>query len=183
MQWVVTAVWSIAHANLTQLATAADDLDGDMHQYIVAGRVSVRFELIAATRGEAIAIAEDLIGALSLPQPIEAISAQSYRQGLLVASGRHDVEALTPEMRGTWLVKTQGSEHLWDLDCMTYTRKPGSRSLSGAFTFDHRAVLITRVERWPRVGSTSLLWFDDPSNGEQAEHWRQSSGIVSITEI
>lgn len=183
MQWVVTAIWSIAHASLNQLATAADDLDGDMHQDIVAGLVSVRFELIAATRDEAIAVAEDLVGALSLPQPIEAISAQSNRQGPLAANGRQDVQALTPEMSGTWLVKTQGSEHLWDLDRMTYTRIPGSRSLSGAFTFDHRAVLITRVERWPQVGSTSLLWFDDPSNGEQAENWRQSSRIVSITKI
>lgn len=35
------------------------------------------------------------------------------------------VTALTPEMSGRWLVTTQGSAHVWDLDAMTWERRPG----------------------------------------------------------
>ena len=183
MDWVATAVWSIKHATIDQLTAAADDLDGDWGHDVAAGLLSVRFELIAATRDEAVAVAKDLLAAMSLPQPIASVSAQERRPKLAIAGGHRDVEALTPEMNGSWLVKTQGSEHIWDLDRMTYTRIPSSHSRSGAFDFDHQTMLITRVERWPRVGSTSLLWYDDPSDGEQTEHWRQSSQIVAITQI
>jgi hypothetical protein len=86
-------------------------------------------------------------------------------------------------MGGRWLVATQGSCHEWDLDAMTYMRIPGPGSLSGPFALDRQPMAITRVQRWPRVGSASLVWYDDPADPDRLEHWRQSSRIVSITEI
>ncbi len=64
---------------------------------------------------------------------------------------------------------------------MTYMRLPGPESLSGAFSMDGERMRITRVARWPRVGSTSLIWYDDLADPQHLEHWRQSSKIVSIT--
>ncbi|WP_395307979.1 hypothetical protein V4U86_21705 [Mycobacterium sp. AMU20-3851] len=78
---------------------------------------------------------------------------------------------------------TQGSTHVWDLDAMTYTRRPGPTSLSGGFAHDECAMPISRIERWPRVGGTSLVWFDDPEALAERELWRQSSTIVSITAL
>jgi len=88
------------------------------------------------------------------------------------------VSELTPQCTGTWLVTTQGSEHVWDLDAMTYRRLPGRGR--GQFALDGVEVRITRVDRWPVLGGTSLIWFDDPEHPERLEHWRQSSRIVSI---
>lgn len=94
-----------------------------------------------------------------------------------------EVTELTPSMRGVWLVVTQGSHHVWDLDAMTYTRIPGPASLSGPFVMDGQPMPITRVQRWPRVGSTSLVFYDDPVRPLDYEHFRKSSRIESITPI
>lgn len=98
-------------------------------------------------------------------------------------TAQRQVDALTPGLGGRWLVETQGSTHVWDLDAMTYTRAPGPRSLSGSFDFDQQPMPIAHIERWPQVGSTSLVYLDGPHEPERAELWRRSSRIVSITEI
>jgi hypothetical protein len=183
MKWVATAVWAVSDMTNDQLDNAADDLDGDMGYDLATGLLSVHFELIATTSKEAAATARDLAAGMSLPQPVASITVQPYRPRPPIVHGRCRVDALTPEMNGIWLVKTQGSEHIWNLDHETYTRLPQSRSRSGAFAFDHQPMAITRVDRWPRVGSTSLLWYDDPTEPDHTEHWRQSSRIISITEI
>lgn len=90
------------------------------------------------------------------------------------------VDELTAEMEGRWLVISQGSTHLWDLDNMAYRRFPGATSASGGFPHDAEPMPITRVDRWPAVGSTSMVWFDDPARPETREHWRQSSIIDAI---
>lgn len=36
-----------------------------------------------------------------------------------------NTEELTPQATGRWPVKSRGSEHLFDLDAMTYERTPG----------------------------------------------------------
>lgn len=97
--------------------------------------------------------------------------------------GPREVRELSTGMQGCWLVSSQHSHHVWDLDAMTYTRIPGPESPSGPFALDLRAMAISRIDRWPRVGSTSLVWFDDPSDPNETEHWRQSSPIVTITEM
>lgn len=94
---------------------------------------------------------------------------------------RLSVQELGLGMRGRWLVTTRGSTHVWDLDTMTCTRRPGPTTGSGAFAYDDVPVRISRVERWPRVGATFLFWFDDPRAPQVHEHWRQSSSIASIT--
>ncbi|MBU8826962.1 hypothetical protein [Mycolicibacterium goodii] len=93
------------------------------------------------------------------------------------------VEKLDPAMGGVWLVVSQGSQHIWDLDTMTYTRVPGARSLSGKFAMDGKPIPIARVERWPQVGATSLFFFDDSTDAARYEHYRQSSRIDSITRV
>jgi hypothetical protein len=87
---------------------------------------------------------------------------------------------LTPEMTGRWLVRTQGSWHLWDLDAMTYMREPGPESKSGSFAHDGKPMTITRVDFWPKVGATSLVFYDDPDDPTK-EQWRWSSTIRMIS--
>ncbi|MGV0624604.1 hypothetical protein [Mycolicibacter minnesotensis] len=93
------------------------------------------------------------------------------------------VDALSPEMRGVWRVTTQGSTHIWDMDNRTYTRFPGEHSLSGAFEFDREPQPITRVDRYPVVGSYFLIWYDDPADPERREQFRRSSGIERIERV
>jgi hypothetical protein len=183
MKWVATAVWGVSDLTNDQLVEAADDLDGDMGYDLATGLLSVHFELIATTRKEAVATARHLAAAMPLPQPVASITVQPCRPRPPIVHGHRDVDALTPGINGSWLVKTQGSDHIWNLDHETYTRIPQSHSRSGAFAFDHQPMSITRVERWPRIGSTSLLWYNDPTDSDLTEHWRQSSSVVSITEI
>jgi hypothetical protein len=57
---------------------------------------------------------------------------------------------------------------------MTYTRRPGAASESGTYPHDGQAMPITRVDHWPRVGSTSLVWFDDTDASEEREMSRHS---------
>ncbi|WIM89752.1 hypothetical protein PT015_10170 [Candidatus Mycobacterium wuenschmannii] len=93
------------------------------------------------------------------------------------------INRLTAGMRGRWLVTTQGSRHEWDLDAMTYMRIPGPGTQSGQFPHDHQRMTITQVVRWPRVGTTSLVFYDDPSDPQRIRLWRRSSRITSITEL
>lgn len=86
-------------------------------------------------------------------------------------------DALTAEMTGKWLVTTQGTEHIWDLDRRTYTRRPTAASKSGAMAFDGEPRRIGRVQRWPVVGDRSWVWYD---SGYAMEEYRISSTIVSI---
>jgi len=106
---------------------------------------------------------------------------QAYSAGSHTSVRR--VSELAPGMTGRWLVATQGSTHEWNLDTLTYMRIPGPDSLSGPFTLDLERIRITRVSRWPCVGSTTLLFYDDPMRPFDLEHWRQSSRIDSMTEL
>lgn len=112
------------------------------------------------------------------PNGVTAVSAsRSVSADHLTGPG---VMALEPGMRGRWLVTTQGTHHIWDLEALTYTRIPGADSHAGAMVHDCVAHLITRVTWWPRVGSVSLVWFDDPDRPTSHEQWRRSSRIKSI---
>lgn len=95
-------------------------------------------------------------------------------------NNRRDVTELRPGMTGRWLVRTRNSEHVWDLDEMAYTRRPGTTSSQMAY--DGVPVLISRVQRWPCVGSESVVWFDDPLD-PLLEQYRISSTIASITRL
>jgi hypothetical protein len=88
------------------------------------------------------------------------------------------MEKLGPETKGRWLVTTQRSQHIWDLDAFTYTRLPGDTSQD--FSEDGQEMKITRVERYPEVGEVSIVFYDDPEFPAHFEQWRQSSTIVSI---
>jgi hypothetical protein len=91
------------------------------------------------------------------------------------------VDELTKDMTGRWLVVTQGSTHLWDLDDKTVVRQPGPTSLSGTFDADGEPLKIVEVVRWPKVGATFELFFEHPDVlSVFGEKWRRSSLIDSI---
>lgn len=100
-----------------------------------------------------------------------------------VTGSAAEVESLDAAALGRWLVTTQGSTHVWDIrpDRVLYQRVPGENR--GTFTADGVVVTLTRVDRWPAVGSTSFLWFDDLDNPHSLEQWRQSSTIRSIRQL
>jgi hypothetical protein len=65
---------------------------------------------------------------------------------------------------------------------MTYQHLSTKRGFGPAQ--DAEVLPITIVERWPAVGRTSLLWFDElVETILPIEHWRQSSTIVSIEQL
>lgn len=87
---------------------------------------------------------------------------------------------LNETMTGLWLVTTQGSEHLWDLDAKCYIRNPGPASKSRGIPgyFNGTALYWSHVEIWPKVGSCFYTIFsgcDIP--------WHTSSTIRSIEKI
>jgi hypothetical protein len=94
-----------------------------------------------------------------------------------------NVDALDATMLGRWLVTTRGSTHIWDIrpDRVLYQRRPGGTSAS--FDADGVEVELTRIDRWPAVGHTSSIWFDDPQMPTLIEQWRQSSTAASITRL
>lgn len=69
------------------------------------------------------------------------------------------VTELTAESTGTWLVTTQGTRHLWNLDNLTYERFPAPDSLTGRMLGDCAANPILKIEAYPLVGHSFLLWF------------------------
>ncbi|MGZ6771752.1 MAG: hypothetical protein ACXVGA_04385 [Mycobacteriaceae bacterium] len=97
------------------------------------------------------------------------------------ATADQEVHRLGPHLGGRWLVTTQGSEHIWDLDLMTYLRLPGEGR--GQFDQDRQVVAIGRVAVWPEVGSCSLLFYDDPDRPHTHEQWRKSSRIRRIRRL
>lgn len=89
------------------------------------------------------------------------------------------VDALEPGMGGLWLVTTQGSEHIWDLDKMTYRRIPGAAQFAG----DDETHAVTRVSLWPRVGQVFLVWYDDPEDPSRLDQFRRSSIVRTIERL
>lgn len=93
------------------------------------------------------------------------------------------VTALTAESSGVWLVTTQGTQHVIDLDAMTYTRYPNAASRGGAFVADGSEQTIWRIDIYPAIGSSFLIWIDDPVAPETVAHWRMSSTVKSIERV
>lgn len=94
--------------------------------------------------------------------------------------GPDAVSALHEGLGGCWLVITRTSQHVWNLDQMTYQRLPGPDGQG--FVADGMVLTITRIGVYPAVGRSSLLFYDDPEN-EQRERWRVSATVVSITRL
>lgn len=92
------------------------------------------------------------------------------------------VEELTAESTGAWLVTTQGTTHIWDMDNRTYERRPGPTTRAGAFEFDGAPQPITHVDIYPKVGGVARVWFDDPADPYR-ELFRQSSTVARIERV
>ena len=181
--WTASAVWIAAGLPIDQVLTTAIDLGGDATYDAATQIVCARFGVTAATVQAADVAARLRVSRSSSSRPAVSVTVRPGHPRSVEECAPLEARELTSGMRGCWLVVTQGSCHLWDLDSVTYTRIPGAASPSGAFSFDARPMAITRIERWPHIGSTSLVWYDDPANPGGREHWRQSSRIVSISEI
>ena len=94
--------------------------------------------------------------------------------------GEH-VDALNPSMKGRWIVKTQGSEHVWDLDLHLYER----HQLDGLNPMrrDREPLVLmpSHVMRWPEVGHVFIILVSDVSEDPTTATLRTSSLITSIT--
>ena len=86
------------------------------------------------------------------------------------------IDELTGDMTGVWLVKTVGSQHVWNLDAATYTRLPGEGRAQ--WDADRRACPILTVGSWPRLGGRFYLHFLGPLG---VVEWRLSSSVQHIT--
>ena len=91
------------------------------------------------------------------------------------------VQELTLRSTGRWLVATRGSVHVFDLDASTWCRIP--RYGRGAFPYDGKTVVLSRVEVWPRVGCMFLIRFDDIDFPTLVERWHRSSIVTAITRL
>lgn len=88
------------------------------------------------------------------------------------------VDHLDPDSTGRWLIHTQGTTHVLDLDNHTYERRPGPTSQH--FPHDHTPLALNRIGVWPQVGGRMLIWCDDPEIPDLIEHFRVTSPIRSI---
>lgn len=90
------------------------------------------------------------------------------------------VDHLEPGMTGRWLLTSQGSKHLLDLDTLTWTRYRDDGR--GAFVLDATPVQLTSIAIWPKVGLSPLFVFPHPQMpGFQAEYYL--SALRSIESV
>lgn len=93
------------------------------------------------------------------------------------------VDRLNPETGGRWLVNTEGTRHIFDLDAGSYTRWPGRGTMS-TFDFDRTELPLTRFHRQPVVGGRFELDFDAwPPGCRDAADGVASTPVVSIRPI
>lgn len=85
------------------------------------------------------------------------------------------VTELTEGMGGRWLVTTRDSQHVWDLDKLTYERRPGDNA--ARMVGDNAAHPITGIGRYPSVGRRSHVEFDP---GGLSIEWRVCGRIERI---
>ncbi|BBY98354.1 hypothetical protein [Mycolicibacterium fallax] len=88
------------------------------------------------------------------------------------------VDELTADMTGRWLVTTQGSTHVWDLDAWTYTRRPGRGR--GNFQGDGVPQRIWCVKAFPKVGESFYVALDDTATRVQT---RVSTEVARIERL
>jgi hypothetical protein len=176
-------MWVVGGLTVDQVVGAAETVGGAAGYDALTRVLRASFAITAESRYHAESEARQRSGRVSLSSSAVFVAVTPYRQDSPVPHSPVNVEVLAPWMGGVWLVVTQGSCHIWDLDSGTYTRIPSADSGSGAFKFDRQAMTITAVERWPQVGSNSRIWYGDPAVPDRREHWRQSSKILLITEL
>ncbi|MCB1257906.1 MAG: hypothetical protein KDB26_12415 [Microthrixaceae bacterium] len=90
------------------------------------------------------------------------------------------VTELSADTGGRWLVTTEHSEHIFDLDALTYTRLPGAGR--GRFIGDGKPLRLFSVEQFPKVGGHFRIeLFDCVPSGLIL--WRVSSPITRIERL
>lgn len=91
-------------------------------------------------------------------------------------------DALTAEDTGQWLVTTEHSRHIWDLDQMVYTRLPDHLDAQ-PHGHDEAVMAIDRVARWPEVGARPHLCFYEPGLPRYFKDWRINTAVVKIERL
>lgn len=91
------------------------------------------------------------------------------------------VEELTPDMTGRWIVQTQGTLHVFDLDARTYERRQhdGLNPMRGDRTV--RSLPRDSIIDWPKVGSLFRIVVSVDGYEGYIGSVRTSSLIRSIT--
>jgi hypothetical protein len=94
-------------------------------------------------------------------------------------------DELGPQDSGVWLICTNGTRHVWDLDRRLFCRIPGRLTRAALMPFDETALRWSRVQAWLGVGARLIVWFDDPGAAGPAtvEHFRASSTIAMICRL
>ena len=91
------------------------------------------------------------------------------------------VTELTNDSTGRWLVTTgHGTTHVFDMDARTYERRPAPGRNS--MIFDFVPIPLVSASIWPTVGSSFLIWCDDPEDS-LIEHWRASTEVSKIEKL
>lgn len=89
-------------------------------------------------------------------------------------------DKLDAEMTGKWKIVTQGSEHVWDLDEMTWVRS--QKSGLNPMHYDGKAMELQQVVVWPEVGGCFLVWCREVRHAVSPT-WHRSSTIKSIEKV
>lgn len=91
------------------------------------------------------------------------------------------VEELIPHMGGKWVVQTQGTLHVWDLDEETYERR--QHDGLNPMRSDREVVDLppNNVITWPKVGEVFHILIEVDSYDGYGITSRRSSLIRSIT--
>lgn len=91
----------------------------------------------------------------------------------------HEVYRLDPNSTGRWLIHTNKTVHVVDLDARTYERRPGPESKP--FPGDNSPMSFTRIDLWPCIGQRMMIWFDDPRAPELFEYFHLTSSVRKIS--
>jgi hypothetical protein len=89
------------------------------------------------------------------------------------------IDSISPKDRGVFLVRTQGSEHTWEIedDGTVHVTRESARSNPGLDHINGRRNYVTAVDVWPTVGNCFLYFMggDVP--------WTRSSTIREIERV
>jgi hypothetical protein len=116
------------------------------------------------------------------PRPLSRMDRTPNRRREMREQQTETAQELTAESKGRWLVTTQGTRHIWDLDAMTYARFPGLESLRGACMADATDLPIVLVRSYPKIGESSEVFCSNPDEPGMC-HWRRSSTVARIERL
>jgi hypothetical protein len=92
-----------------------------------------------------------------------------------------EIKQLKADAKGKYLITTQGSQHLWDMDQEPWTWVRMQKDGLNPMYFDERTQYIRIIEAMPAVGGTFRIWWSETPDGMVT--WHISSIIVKIEKV